>query len=102
MALLQCDNEQIVKTRARVRTHVNDVRVDDFDERPDHFTGRNSQKLVFLRRLSDDSARINGIAPLRDLADVEYRKLTRVGVMTEVIAERSLHPALACWNCSFE
>src|SRR5262249_40418089 len=102
MAFLQCDNQQIVKASPRIRTHLHDIRIDNLDQGTDHFTSRYSQKLVFLRRLSYDGSRINRIAPLRDLADMEYGKLTRVGVMTKVIPERALDPALACWNCSFE
>src|SRR5262245_1918440 len=87
MALLQCDDEQVVKAGPGVGAHINNVGVDNLDEGPDHFARGNTHELVLLGRLSDNGCRINSVASLCDLADVEYRKLTCIGIMTKVVAE---------------
>src|SRR5262249_21986191 len=81
-------NEQIMKTRTGIRTITHDIGIDELDKGPDHFSRRNTQKLVFLRRLAHDRPGIDRVSPMSDFANVEDGKLCRVRVMSEVISER--------------
>src|SRR5262249_58955064 len=93
MALLEGNNEQVVEARTRISAHVHDVRINDFDERTNHFSGCYAKKLIFLRRLSHDRSGVNRITAARDFSNPEYRKLCGVPVMAEVIPEWPLHPS---------
>src|SRR5262245_17954887 len=95
MTLLQCDDEQVVKFGTCVCAHVDDVRIDDFDQRPDHFSRGNAEELILLGRFPHNRCRINRIAPLSDLAEVDYWKLIGIRIVTEVVSNRPLDAAFA-------
>src|SRR5437868_1413892 len=102
MPLLQGDDKQIVKAGANVCAHVDDVRIDDLDKRPDHLARSDSEKLVLLRRLSHHDAGVDRILPARDLPDVEDGELRGLRIVAKMVAEWTFHPALARGNDALE
>src|SRR5262249_22833888 len=91
MTFLQRHNQQIVKTGARICAHVDDVWIDDLDQRTNHFTGRDTKKLVFLRRFAHDCSDIDRVSTPRHFSNMENRKLSRLRVVPKMVAERPLH-----------
>jgi hypothetical protein len=58
-----------------VGVEVDDVRIDDPDERPDHLTRGDAHVLVLLRRLPHHAGRIERRTAPRHPPDVKDRKL---------------------------
>ena len=102
MTFLCCYHQQIVKTGARIRAHVHNIRIDDLDQGTNHFPRRNTNELVFLRRLANYRPRVDCVSAMCDFSNVKDGELCRVRVMSKVISKRSLHFSLARRNDTFK
>src|SRR5262245_675425 len=102
MAFLQRNDQQIVKAGAGIRTHAHDVRIDDLDQRADHFACRDTEKLVLLRRFAHNRSGVVRVSAPRHFSNVEYGKLGRFRVMSKVIAKWSLEFSLPRRNDTFQ
>src|SRR5262249_33950802 len=78
------------------------VWIDDLDQRTNHFPGSDAEKLIFLRRLTHHCSGIDRVSAPGHFANMEDRKLSRFRVVSEMVAERTLHPSLSRWNYALQ
>ena len=102
MAFLQRYNEQIVKTCAGEGMEIDDVGIDELNQRPDHLARCLAEIFVFLRRLSHHGSGIYRIPAASHLPDVHDRKFGGFRIMSEMIAERAFHAAFAGRHNAFQ
>src|SRR5262245_26247316 len=102
MTFLKRNNQQIVKAGPGIRAHLDNIWIDDLDQRTNHFPGCDAEELIFLRRLTYHRSGIDRVPPTGHFANMEDWKLSRFRVVSKMVAERPLHPSLARWNDAFQ
>src|ERR1051326_6869746 len=91
-----------MKSGPNVSAHVRDIRIDQTNERPHHLTRRDAEELIFLRRLSNNRSRIDGVSSPRDSLNPKLGELRCFGVMAEVISKWPFDPPLLRRHHTFE
>ena len=85
-----------------VGMHVNDVRIDQSNQRTDHLAGCHADKLVLLRGLTHNRRNIDRVFPPRQLSDMKHGELGRIGIVPKMVTERPFDPTFPHRHNTFQ
>ena len=92
IALLDPDDHIVMEHAFNGHVHVEDVGRDHLEQRQEYALRGLAEICVFLRRAADQRGRIDGVPPVRNGGNMEYRVLIRFGVVAGMVAEGSFDP----------